>query len=390
MGDYEKGWEYGSDTPENALISYQDGIETLLINLDIQTRDTGAVLVTPIPAQPQSVEADIQTETPVFTGFDIEERAKERITDIRTGLLSTQLYPLAGILLYSLFSLTFGEIGSVSSPDTLAIDSQITVYQHTEKEGMIAEVLSAATPEALYDYLKNKGLRVEKNSIPIFHDYIRDDFSFVAAWIDPAKEYGTARALTMRFPNEQIYYPLKPNSAYEGEGRDKTISVLGYVSPNIYEEIADSTIVTYNYSEEPLEFAGFQTGGKGFGFTNIRISADPQRMKEDIMMSDRAPLRIMNAHALSLHSGIYFLILLVIVSLIATHVGLRSTEVRIKKGAEPQLLLTTLFNCFTLIGTLLSLRTLQVGSKVRYVTLTSLSFVLATVAITQLLYVWYL
>ena len=52
----------------------------------------------------------------------------------------------------------------------------IVVYQHLEKEGMVAEVLSAATSDALYEYLTRKGLKVEKDSIPIFRDYIKKNF----------------------------------------------------------------------------------------------------------------------------------------------------------------------------------------------------------------------
>ena len=51
--DTERGWEYGNETTENVLIAYRDGIEHMFIGLEIQTRDAGAALITPVPGNPE-------------------------------------------------------------------------------------------------------------------------------------------------------------------------------------------------------------------------------------------------------------------------------------------------------------------------------------------------
>lgn len=373
----EDGWEYGNDTTEQAFISYKDGTEHLLINLDIKTRDMSAVLVVPVPSVPDQVVADILAETPEFTGYNVEERAVENLAIIQRSLLETQLYPniIRG------FTQTFGVTDGAFPGMPNSLGRGVTVFQHLEKEGMVAEVLSAATSDELYTYLTEKGLKVEKDSIPIFRDYIRDDFSFVVAWIDPAKSNVTARGLTMVFPTAEMYYPLKPNSAYSGEGMEKTITVAGYVTPRIYAGITNTTEVSYRYSEEPLSYKDFFNSETGFGFTTITIRADTKSMTEDLYIADSAPLRILYADAINQHVILLGLLLLVLFSYLATLVALKLAAPVAKDSKVVRWRLLVAFNCLTLIGTILSAVNMLATRRFRYIVLFSLSFVTVTVVI---------
>ena len=182
-------WTYGNDSLEQSFINFENGTEKLIISLDLKNTSRDAVLVIPIPADPASVKADILSETPRFYGYDVSKRAQENLSHIRDSLLATQIYPIVPIILNSfLFNQKFMSEGmSTQSLDGVSkgIQQDIIVYQHLEKNGMVAEVLSAVNSDALYQYLTQKGLKVEKDSILIFRDYINKSFSFVVSWINP-------------------------------------------------------------------------------------------------------------------------------------------------------------------------------------------------------------
>ncbi|MEY3784372.1 MAG: hypothetical protein RLZZ230_694 [Candidatus Parcubacteria bacterium] len=375
--DTEAGWEYGNDTTEQALIAYDDGIEHLLIGLDIKSRDTSAVLVIPIPSSPDQVNADIISDAPEFSGYDVVEKAKDELEDIKSSLLATQIYPIVGeFFSQSTFGLSKDSI-SIMVPNQ-GIFSEVDVYQHIEKEGMIAEVLSAQTSDALYQYLSEKGLQVEKDSIPIFSDYIRDDFSFVVAWIDPAKDHLTAQGVTMSFPTDEIFYPLKPNSAYSGMSQQKNIIVFGYTNPQIYQSIEADTVVEYKYSEEGLKFHDFINTEDGFGYTQITIyGVETQSMQEDLRISNTAPMRISFAHRINMNPIIFTLGLLIILSFVATWLAIRITRPQYQ-GVKPKLYRLVVLNCLTIIGTIFSANRYLKTRKFMYIAVFSILFVIAT------------
>ena len=69
----------------------------------------------------------------------------------------------------------------ISSP--LTYSDMISVEAHIEKEGMISQVITAKTAQALYDYLSDKELKIEPGSIPVLDSYIEKEYVFVVSWL---------------------------------------------------------------------------------------------------------------------------------------------------------------------------------------------------------------
>jgi deoxyxylulose-5-phosphate synthase len=44
-----------------------------------------------------------------------------------------------------------------------AIETDVIVHEHLEKEGITTEIITARAAQALYQYLQNKNLKVEKD-----------------------------------------------------------------------------------------------------------------------------------------------------------------------------------------------------------------------------------
>lgn len=380
-------WTYGNDSLEQSFINFKNGSEKLIISLDIKKTARDAVLVIPVPAKPGSVKADILSETPSFYGYDVSIRAQENLSHIRDSMLITQIYPIIPMMLNSLSNQPTAVSKSVTTSGPSlgvsdGIQPDIVVYQHLEKNGMVAEVLSAVNSDALYQYLTQKGLKVEQDSIPIFRDYINKDFSFVVSWINPSTVSASARGLLMTFPADKIFYPLKPGSAYSGQGTEKTINVVGYVSPKLYSDIKDSTKVDYFYAFDGLDSKDFFSSDNGFGFTRIVINAAPNKLTQDLYISNNAPIKILNAQLINLYPFSYGLIMLIIVSFVSTYLTIRlllsSALVR------PNFIGLGIANCLTLVGTIIGSRIYLKEKRLKFVVLFSLTFVVLT------LVVWFL
>lgn len=385
-------WTYGDDSLEQSFINFENGTEKLIISLDIKKTSRDAVLVIPIPADPGSVKADILSETPRFDGYDVSKRAQENLSHIRDSLLATQIYPIIPIILNSFLNQSVGTSKGIATPMLSnsmieGMQPDIVVYQHLEKNGMVAEVLSAANSDALYRYLAQKGLKVEKDSIPIFRDYINKKFSFVVSWINPSTIDTTARGVLMTFPADKIFYPLKPGSAYSGRGMEKTINVVGYVSPKLYSDIKDSTKVDYFYSASGSVLKDFFSSDKGFGFTRIVVNAEPNKLTQDLYISENAPLKILNAQLINLHPFIYGLILLIIISFVSTYlvIWLLLSSALVK----PNFIGLGITNCLTLVGTIIGSRIFLKEKRFKFVVLSSLTFVVLTLVSWFLLSVLY-
>ncbi len=387
------GWSYGKDASEQAYINYENGIESLIIGLDIQHRDTGAVLVIPIPAKADTVKADVLDKRPEFYGYDVAVEAQENLSNIRNGLMATQIYPILPMFLQMYLQMLYGigQGGSGSVPMRglgIAGSKGITVYQHIEKNGMIAEVLSAETSDALYNYLTQKGLVVQKDSIPVFRDYIKKDFSFTVAWINPSDASGSARGVLVNFPTKEIFYPLKPNAAYVGEGTTKTITIVGHVTPKIYDDIKDATEVRYFYAEGsnisrgvyPEEF--FKPSGD-FGFTKIVTTPKPSQLTQDLYISTWTPLHIINAQLINMYPFTYGVFLLIILSFMATFIAVNLLDL------PGSIIKLSIASCFTIIGTSIGARLFLEEKRFKYVFFFSFLFIVLTFGVTFLLTLLY-
>ena len=381
------GWTYGNDSAERSYINYENGIEHLIISRTFENGSADAVWVIPVPASPTAINVDVLGEDPNFFGYDVLAKTKEELKSIKEGLLATQIYPLVPIILSSLVDgkSVDGSSGvslSKGVPQGSRGISGVDVYNHIEKNGMTAEVLSATKSDALYAYLNEKGLNVAKNSLPILQDYIGKDFSFVATWVSSSTEKVQAKGVLINFPTNRIFYPLKPESGTPGEGLPETITVVGHVTPELYAGIKNSTYVDYFHSYNSPKLAGFFSSDHDFNYTKIVINTAPKNLTEDLYISPTAPAKVIFANSFSQNTFAYSLLLLFIVSLISSYLAsvLLLTEKRFSTVVK-----MTIAGCFTLIGTIIGSRIFLTEKKWKFVFAHSVIFVALTLVLLSVL-----
>ncbi|MCC2630816.1 MAG: hypothetical protein K0S38_625 [Candidatus Paceibacter sp.] len=375
------GFDYGNDSAEQSFINYENGTEKLIISRDFTNGSKDTVWVIPIPSDPQQVNVDVIADIPQFTGSDVEQEAAENMITIRDGMIATQIYPVLGLFV---LSPTFDTSRSAGPSKGARIpqfgggsNSDVTVFSTIEKEGMIAEVLSAKNSDALYTYLTEKGLNVEKNSISILQDYIGKDFSFVASWISPSAKAGARKGLVMTFPTDKIFYPLKPGSVYPGEGLPETITVIGHVSPKIYTDIKAATEVHYYETWGGIFSKDFYTSDRPVPYTKIVISASPKALTQDLYISPTAPLRISHATFINHNPLLYGIIVYLITVILTTYFTVKLLSLKISKS---QFIDLTVLNTLTIIGTIVGSRRSLKEKKWKYVLTFTVLFVILTLA----------
>ena len=194
-GSNNRSWDYGNDSAEVSFINYQKGTEKLIISRDFTNATENAVWVVPLPAKPELVKTDILNNTPTLNGYNIVNEAHDKLSGIKTGVLASQIYPAVPKVLDFFYgnknvNYNTGISGASSGLQTgpppgnsAPKEPSVRVYDSLEKNGMTAEVLSTNSSDALYDYLKAKGLNIEKDSITSLKDYIGSNYTFVANWI---------------------------------------------------------------------------------------------------------------------------------------------------------------------------------------------------------------
>jgi len=183
---YDKSWDYSDENNQQALINYEEGMEKLIIGVGLGQENKGDVAwIFPVPADPNKVAVDVLTTMPMLEGYDVSERAKSNLSGINAFLFITQIYPFPFALSNMFFSVaTYSGVGTpLGASSGKSLEQDVNVYEHIEKEGITSEIITAKTANGLYDYLSNKGLRVEKGSIPVLDHYIGKDYTFVISWI---------------------------------------------------------------------------------------------------------------------------------------------------------------------------------------------------------------
>ncbi|MCD6403354.1 MAG: hypothetical protein J7K98_03415 [Candidatus Aenigmarchaeota archaeon] len=281
-----------------AAIKFENGFERMLIAIDIQNSESKAVWIFPLPSDPSKVVVDVAKSFPDVYGKDVKSFVRDRIKESAWKAYYTQLYPFFFRVIFFPYRSKYLEAGK---------EFGVNVHEHLEKEGIVVELITAKNGTTLYDYLQQKGLRIQTNSIPVIDEYIGKDFSFVLVWIpekttpkifyceeprpqacaeyyDPVcgsdgntysngcfactnkrvKWYRKGRCEQLKetveempylfyrkigvevtFPTEKLFYPLLPTSVYGSEKIKATILVDGAYVPELYDELLPYTDVRY-------------------------------------------------------------------------------------------------------------------------------------------------
>ncbi len=380
-------WQPFAESGQFAAISYHDGIEQMLLTVDTGSQLSGseAVWMFPVPASPEQVSIGISKGFPYFGGSDLGYRAGETVDDTFTAIRLTQIYTFP---LYILGQ-SMGTLGNA-----LTTPEGVDIYQSLERMGMTTELVAANSSSALASYLSSKGLDLPNTSKAMLDSYVGEGYSFVVSYISDVAAFrqaessqgrgwtGSVLGVSVSFPTERIYFPLRPTSVYGAESVPAIVYVLGHVSPELYAGIRKGTAVTYfdGYVRAPQELSGFLAGYKtspaesqpgltdmveasAVPYTKIRIDTPAQDYTEDLWMSPETPARVRFLEAVDHHPWYWGIAFLVVISMLASLLS-GAIVFRKDKPNLPGLALLGLTNLLTIVG--VAIASLVLASKNTY------------------------
>lgn len=311
-------WEPVEESGQVAAINYQNGLEKLIISTSFEMANMSeAVWIFPVPAEPDKVVIDITSDFPRLSGYDVVERAKSDVDEIVAVSQLTQIYPIFSYFYFSGMLATRSMGVSEGFGAGIAGVPSVTVWEHIEKEGMTSELVTARSGDALYYYLENRGHRLPRGAIDVLEDYIGKDYSFVISWISstglieqPQESLYIPRYYTMHpgifitFPTDKIYYPMMPTSIYGSKRIPIRVYVLGYVTPELSDELKSYTTTNY-YSQEYFDrwnLEEFYRNTEVKGYTKMEMYAPSKYFTDDLWFDLTAPPKVYYADAV--HSAI--------------------------------------------------------------------------------------
>ncbi len=367
---YSDHWDgdYSDESNQQAFINYDHGLQKMIISVGFEEEnDNGVVWLFPVPSDPNNVAIDVVKSLPQLRGEEISKKAKSNLDGTTEFLQMTQVYTIP-------FISSFRDQGFGQSYNTMneaadngrGVEQNVVVHEHLEKEGMTSEIITAKTATGLYDYLKNKGLKIESGSIPVLDNYIGKEYSFVASWISSPEKNISAqnRGIFVTFPTKDIYFPMLPTSVYGSKTVPATIRVIGYVSPKVFQSIKSYTKTEYyidsyiNFAEDLKNFYSEQN--KNIKYTKIKINAPSKFLTDDLWIDKQAPIKTYYSTFVVKHPVINTILLLIISSLMT---GILAGWI-VFKALRKNILklgLIGLSNCLSIFGLLIT--TLLVNTK---------------------------
>lgn len=398
--------EFILEEEQYCLINYHEGSQSMFLNVDFSTEhETDSVWIFPVPSNPENVDINIIDLDFSLRGYEVEEYASSKIKDIRQVMLGTQIYP-------GFFRFLINHKGHYFSIDESIDDSfgdKIEVHRRIEKKGLRTEVITAKDEEVLRQYLESNGVVLDEKLLEHLNLYISQDVSFVVTWMIDFEEYKKVETLENRrvgvnviFPTEKLYYPLILTSIYDTEIIPTNIYVIGHVKPHVYDEIKPFTQVWYyikgqidisSNDEDIAKMLFLQNRNlQDVDYTRISIDAPSNLLKEDLYITNSAPLRIIllkfiskNANLLGL---VLYLFLPILISVVLGKWIYKDDNVPIKK-----FVLIGACNMFSIIGFLIANNKLLKEEnqkefnrmkKTKFIVLFSLLFVLIVIGFSEL------
>jgi len=180
----------------------------------------------------------------------------------------------------------------------------VDIYQHIDKYGLATEVIKADDVVRFESYLNARGTNLSDEAESFLTEYMGKDYSFVVSWISDPEE---AREVTgnndyyyrqtnpigvfVRFPSENVFFPLKPTAYYGTDSFPVIVNVKGFFNPEIYQNVKESTTISHHQvdfwrrtisEEESLRQVFGENIPSSLLFTRIQINSQAQYFTEDL------------------------------------------------------------------------------------------------------------
>ena len=255
------------------------------------------------------------------------------------------------------------------------------MHESFTKFGVTAELISAPSSLAFQEYLAQRGLAAESGDFEVMDEY-PPDYSWVVYWISSpteaerlmegaeyqAYDYDSQNpgirtlGVSVFFPAEAIYFPLKPTSVYGSNRVPLLLYILDHVSPEPYKEIAGSTEVSL-YVEKTGHVERFDKFRRFFGgkvrepisYTKIEINAAADDFVDDLWISPAPSVGVRLSDSIYFYTWVWVVVLMVLCSLISAL--LAGLLVYRRYGLSPaRFSMLGIFNVFTVLGVLFAFR----------------------------------
>ncbi|MCP3682442.1 MAG: DUF2330 domain-containing protein [bacterium] len=366
-------WRLATEEQQLCAINYKDGYQNMILTVDTGTEMSGdeAVWIFPVPAEPEKTAINIIKGFPQFMGYELEREASEASYFMFMAMRLTQIYTIPEILYFGVLS-----PGNMLSAD-LRQAGGVTIYETIEKMGLTTELISAKDSQSFTNYLTSKDLELPGEFKSILDGYIGDEYSFVVTWISDIEEFkqeqakarenekeyyhrrnaadaGNIISVSITFPTEKIYYPLKPTSVYGSKRVPAIIYVTDYVTPELYPGIEADSEVTYFFDrfhvprEGLTDFFNGQTSIRNLKYTKIKINPPSKFLTEDLWFKESAPVNVKFADFIISFPYIFGPLVFLLCSCLAS---LLSAIIVFRKDSPslPKFALFGLFNFLTLL-----------------------------------------
>ena len=361
---YDPDMQWGLFPEEQQLcaINYENGIQKMILTVGFREMEgERAVWVFPIPSEPDDTSIDIIKGFPQLLGYDVMDRIDESISNSFMLIRASQIYTLAEML----FSLNMGFRGII--PAGKGWEHNIEIHEHIEEMGLTTELVTAEDGSSLFNYLISKGFDAPLESKAILEDYV-DGYTFVVSWISDIEKFNNESTssyyygmpmdiigVSIEFPIDKIYFPLKPTSVYGNRKIPVVIYVLGHVTPELYPSIQEETELSYFNSfiyEIPTELTSFFNNReviKDFPYTKIKIETESDNFIEDLWINDVAPPEIQRANFIYNNFLVWYYVIFIICSCLAAFIS-GAIVYRKDQPALVKFILFGFLNFITLIG----------------------------------------
>lgn len=392
-------WTYYSEKAQDAIISYENGRQTMILSVGTEILQSDLVWIFPVPAKPEDVTIDNSLKkSPNFYGEDIMKTAEKNVNDMEFAYAINEVLPLiATPLILLTVPPTISDL--VMSPNMVGgygmadyKTDTTTIFEHIENNGMVSELITTTSTNALQKYFDDKNLEISADQLNSIKSYIGKDFSFVVSWISDNSflpesiqipisntfnkitsplDLTTYRGLMVSFPTDKIFFPLIPTSVYESKVIPASVRIIGFVSPETFKNIESYTEVNYykarGVNNLPDGFSKQLTeDSENFNYTLVKVNAPSKLLTEDLYFNNFVPLNVFLGKIIVDIPIVIFIITLIWNSMLASALSalLIFKEARSKKVFKFALLgLTNLFTFFGLIIVTLIIKTKEIKAE---------------------------
>ncbi len=369
-------WQLAKENQQLAAINYENGYEKMILAIDVQElKGERAAWLFPVPAEPQKVAIDVTSGFPQLYGDDIKSKADSAVSNAFLVSALSQVWPAPFSILFltGSFRATTGAAAPGAAGYGGYNQDEVIVYEHIEKHGITTELVTAKDGHSLRRYYEMKALNMPTEAEQIVTDYTDKDYSFVVSWISNVTQFnqesqqyqypdyyyrypyrtGNTLGISVTFPTDKIYFPLKPTSVYGSEQIPILVTVMGHVTPELYPEIQQAQVNYYSqgYYGVPTDLQYFfndRTSINNLAYTTIKVTTPSKYLKDDLWVDNAAPAHVALSSSIANNPWIFGVIYFAINSFLASIVAgmlVFKNDVTWKK-----LGLWGLWNFLTLIG----------------------------------------